>query len=152
MGYVTKIKSYKEIKENDIDAIVNSLPYYLRGPFDEAKKQSWGWPCYCDISLPKGNELIISGAYNISGDKAEEFWKYIQIELDKKGYDTTIIYEKNNIEEVQLEPGFKRLIDAISDFSLKMSESFRDLVHALVEYELTLEERKMEENKNESND
>lgn len=92
MGYIVKIKSYKEIKENDIDAIVHSLPDYLRGPFNEIKKQAWGWPCACDINLPKGNEVMISGAYSISGKKAEDFCKYIQTELDKKGYDTSIFY------------------------------------------------------------
>lgn len=92
MGYCIKLKSYKEIKESDVKSIIFSLPDYLRGPLDEAKEQTWGWPCVCDIHKPKENELIISGSYAMSGDKAQEFTSYIQKELDKMGYDTSISY------------------------------------------------------------
>ena len=90
MGYVVKLKSYKEIKESDIKSIIYSLPDYLRGPLDEIKETQWGWPCVCDVHKPDGNELMISGAYNISGTQAQNFVAYMQNELDKMGYDTSV--------------------------------------------------------------
>lgn len=175
MGYIIKIKSCKEFKEDDIDAIVHSLPDYLRGPFDEVKKQVWGWPCYCDINLPKGNEIIVSGAYGISGNKAEDFWKHIQTELDKKGYDTSIIYQEGvlfdeqiakdttniklykkeehlDIEEVELKSEYKKFCDAIVDFSDELMTVFKKLADAMYEYAKKIEEKRMEEQNNESND
>lgn len=109
MGYCIKLKSYKEIKENDIDMIVYHLPDYLRGPLDHVKKQEWGWPCVCDIHKPKDRELIISGSISISGDRAKEFTYYIQKELDKLGYDVQIQYSDDiqynicelNIDEIK---------------------------------------------------
>lgn len=92
MGYVVKLRSYKEIKESDIKSIIYSLPDYLRGPLDTVKEQQWGWPCVCDVHKPEGNELMISGAYNISGAQAQNFVTHMQNELDKLGYDTSISY------------------------------------------------------------
>lgn len=106
MGYCIKLKSYKEIKENDIDMIVYHLPDYLRGPLDHVKKQEWGWPCICDIHKPKDRELIISGSISISGDRAKEFTYYIQKELDKLGYDVQIQYSDDiqyNICELNID-------------------------------------------------
>ena len=97
MGYSIRLKSFKEIKEDDIDFIIYHLPDYLRGPYDTIKKQSWGWPCVCDILLPKGNIISITGASEISGKYAKEFCYYIQHELDKLGYDTNMYYSNGII-------------------------------------------------------
>lgn len=175
MGYIVKIKSYKEIKENDIDQIIYSLPDYLQGPFNQIKKQVWGWPCICDISLPKGNEIIISGAYNVSGNSAENFCRYIQTELDKLGYDTSIYYQEGvlfdeqttkntaniklyeqkehpDIEEVELKFEYKKFCDAIVDFSDELITVFKKLADAIYEYSKKIEEKRMEEQNNESDD
>lgn len=92
MGYCIKLISRKEIQEDDVKSIIFNLPDYLRGPLNDVKEQEWGWPCVCDIHKPNGKELIISGAYAISGEKAQDFTSYIQQALDKLGYDVDIAY------------------------------------------------------------
>lgn len=92
MGYCIKLISKKEIQESDIKSIIFNLPDYLRGPLDEVKEQEWGWPCVCDVNKPNGKELIISGAYAISGNKAQDFTSYIQQALDRLGYDVDVDY------------------------------------------------------------
>lgn len=92
MGYCIKLISKKEIQESDIKSIIFNLPDYLRGPLDEVKEQEWGWPCVCDVNKPNGKELIISGAYAISGNKAQDFTSYIQQALDRLGYDIDVAY------------------------------------------------------------
>lgn len=142
MGYYIKLKSYKEIKESDVKSIIFSLPDYLRGPFDEIKEQIWGWPCVCDIHKPKENELIISGSYAMSGDKAQEFTSYIQKELDKMGYDTCLEYterilsdeikmENTNVREVELKPEYNKAVKTLADFSDKAMESFKEAADSL---------------------
>lgn len=141
MGYYIKLKSYKEIKESDVKSIIYSLPDYLRGPIDTVKEQEWGWPCACDVHKPKGNELFISGAYNISGNLAQNFTTYIQNALDKMGYDTYYVVtfleyiedipsdeikmENTNVREVELKPEYEKAAKALSDFSDKAMESFK---------------------------
>ena len=151
MGYYIKLKSYKEIKESDVKSIVYSLPDYLRGPIDTVKEQEWGWPCACDVHKPKGNELLISGAYNISGNSAQNFTTYIQNALDEMGYDTCLEYTEGilfdevvtkndkcvklnpkvivdvpkDIQEVELKPEYEKAAKALSDFSDKAMESFK---------------------------
>lgn len=142
MGYCIKLKSYKEIKESDVKSIIFSLPDYLRGHLNEAKEQEWGWPCVCDIHKPKENELIISGSYAMSGDKAQEFTSYIQKELDKMGYDTYLEYiegipsdeikmENTNVREVELKPEYNKAVKTLADFSDKAMESFKEAADSL---------------------
>ena len=157
MGYCIKLKSYKEIKESDVKSIIFSLPDYLRGPLDEIKEQVWGWPCVCDIHKPKENELIISGSYAMSGDKAQEFTSYIQKELDKMGYDTYLEYIEGipsdevvtkddkcvklnpkvivdvpkDIQEVELKPEYNKAVKTLADFSDKAMESFKEAADSL---------------------
>ena len=92
MGYCIKLISKKEIRESDVKSIISKLPDYLRGPLDDVKEQEWGWPCVCDIHKPIKNELIISGSYAMSGNKAQDFTSYIQHALDELGYDVDIAY------------------------------------------------------------
>ena len=92
MGYCIKLVSKKEILESDVKSIIHNMPDYLRGPLNEVKEQEWGWPCICDIHKPIGQELTISGAYAMSGDKAEDFTAYMQHALDELGYDVDILY------------------------------------------------------------
>lgn len=92
MGYCIKLVSKKEILESDVKSIIHNMPDYLRGPLNEAKEQEWGWPCICDVSKPIGQEITISGAYAMSGDKAQDFTAYFQRALDELGYDVDILY------------------------------------------------------------
>ena len=157
MGYCIKLISYKEIKEEDVKSIIFSLPDYLRGPLDEAKEQTWGWPCVCDIHKPKGKELIISGAYVMSGDKAQNFTTYIQQELDKMGYDTSISYMNTvlfdeeaskddkkiklnpeinvDIPEVKLKDDYidaaARVAENLKEFNEKTTTSFKHAAEAM---------------------
>lgn len=156
MGYIIRIKANKEIKEQDIDNIVNELPDNLKGPMKSVGKQVWGWPCICDIILPKDNILEISGTYDISGHWAEQFVKFIQIKMDKKGYDTSIEYLEGvlfetsvskddrkiklnpeistSIPEVQLDPKYKSsgiAVDKIVKLGKNMQDSFDSTVKAM---------------------
>ena len=92
MGYCIKLISKKEIQEDDVKSIIFKLPDYLKGPLNDVKEQEWGWHCVCDVNKPNGKELIISGAYAMSGDKAQDFISYIQHALDELGYDVDIAY------------------------------------------------------------
>ena len=92
MGYCIKLISKKEIREDDVKSIIFNLPDYLKGPLNDVKEQEWGWPCVCDVNKPNGKELIISGSYAMSGDKAQDFTFYIKHALDKLGYDVDIAY------------------------------------------------------------
>ena len=92
MGYYIKLVSKKEIREDDVKSIIFKLPDYLKGSLNDIKEQKWGWPCVCDVNKPIGKELIISGSYAMSGDKAQDFTSYIQHALDELGYDVDIAY------------------------------------------------------------
>ena len=92
MGYCIKLVSKKEIREDDVKSIIFKLPDYLKGSLNDIKEQEWGWPCVCDVNKPNGKELIISGSYAMSGDKAQDFTSYIQHALDELGYDVDIAY------------------------------------------------------------
>ena len=92
MGYCIKLVSKKEIREDDVKSIIFKLPDYLKGSLNDIKEQEWGWPCVCDVNKPIGKELIISGSYAMSGDKAQDFTSYIQHALDELGYDVDIAY------------------------------------------------------------
>lgn len=135
MGYCIKLISYKEIKEEDVKSIIFSLPDYLRGPLDEVKEQTWGWPCVCDIHKPNGKELMISGAYVMSSEKAQEFTSYIQIALDKMGYDTCISYyvdaaagmaEKLKDFNEKTTTSFKHAAEAMSNFGSKAADLIKN--------------------------
>ena len=129
MGYCIKLVSKKKILESDVKSIIHNMPDYLRGPLDEVKEQIWGWPCICDVSKPIGQEITISGAYAMSGDKAQEFTDYFQRALDELGYDVDILYtdtvlfdeevskdDKSNIS-IFLHPSNKLFIFSILDVS-----------------------------------
>lgn len=176
MAYIIEMISKKrnfDIK--DIRQIVNNLPSELKGVYTKINEQEWGWPCYCDISKPIGNKITISGSYEISGATAEDFCRYFQFELDKYGYDVDVTYsegvlfeeqiskditnielykkeEHPDIEEVELKFEYKKLCDAIVDFSDELMTEFKKLADAMLEYAKKIEEKRMEEQNNESND
>lgn len=157
MGYCIKLVSKKEILESDVKSIIHNMPDYLRGSFNEAKEQEWGWPCICDVSKPIGQELIISGAYAMSGDKAQDFTSYIQHELDELGYDVDIAYTdgvlfdeiiskddkkiklnpeiKVDIPEVKLKDDYidsvARMTENLKDFNEKTTTSFKHAAEAM---------------------
>lgn len=92
MGYRCTLKANKNIKEQDVEEVLNTLPPYLSGPLGNTK-QSWGWSCGCDVYLPKRNQLDIGGSYSISGGIAEDFIKHIKRGLNNKGYTITTNWE-----------------------------------------------------------
>ena len=157
MGYCIKLVSKKEILESDVKSIIHNMPDYLRGPLNEAKEQEWGWPCICDVSKPIGQELTISGAYAMSGDKAQDFTTYFQRALDELGYDVDILYtdtvlfdektSKDNkkiklnpeinvdIPEVKLKDDYvdaaARMAENLKDFNEKTTTSFKHAAEAM---------------------
>ena len=157
MGYCIKLISKKEIQESDVKSIIFKLPDYLRGPLDDIKEQEWGWPCVCDIHKPIKNELTISGAYTISGNKAQDFTSYIQHALDELGYDVDIAYTNTvlfdeeiskddkkiklnpeiniDIPEVKLGEDYvdsaARMSEKLKDFNEKTTTSFKNAAEAM---------------------
>ena len=109
MGYCIKLVSKKEILESDVKSIIHNMPDYLRGPLNKVKEQEWGWPCICDIHKPIGQELTISGAYAMSGDKAEDFTAYMQHALDELGYDVDILYTDTVLFDEEISKDDKKI-------------------------------------------
>lgn len=141
MGYCIKLISKKEIKESDVKSIIFNLPDYLKGPLNDVKEQEWGWPCVCDVNKPNGKELIISGSYAMSGDKAQDFTSYIQHALDELGYDVDILYTDTILfdeeiskddKKIKLNPEINvdiprvKLRDDYVDAAARMAENLKD--------------------------
>ena len=157
MGYCIKLISKKEIREDDVKSIIFKLPDYLKGPLNDVKEQEWGWPCVCDVNKPNGKELIISGAYAISGNKAQDFTSYIQQALDRLGYDVDVAYtdtisfdEKLSRYDKKIKlnpeinidiPGVKlrddyvdaaaRVVENLKDFNERTTTSFKHAAEAI---------------------
>ena len=141
MGYCIKLVSKKEIREDDVKSIIFNLPDYLKGPLNDVKEQEWGWSCVCDVNKPNGKELIISGSYAMSGDKAEDFTAYMQHALDELGYDVDILYTDTVLfdeeiskddKKIKLNPKINvdipriKLRDDYVDAAARMSENLKD--------------------------
>lgn len=141
MGYCIKLVSKKKILESDVKSIIHNMPDYLRGPLNEAKEQEWGWPCICDVSKPIGQEITISGAYAMSGDKAQDFTTYFQRALDELGYDVDILYTDTVLfdeetskddKKIKLNPEINvhipevKLRDDYIDTAAKIAENLKD--------------------------
>ena len=141
MGYCIKLVSKKKILESDVKSIIHNMPDYLRGPLNEAKEQEWGWPCICDVSKPIGQEITISGAYTMSGDKAQDFTTYFQRALDELGYDVDILYTDTVLfdekiskddKKIKLNPEINvhipevKLRDDYIDTAAKIAENLKD--------------------------
>lgn len=134
MGYCIKLVSKKEILESDVKSIIHNMPDYLRGPLNKIKEQEWGWPCICDIHKPIGQELTISGAYAMSGNKAEDFTAYMQHALDELGYDVDILYTDTvakmaeNLKDFneKTTTSFKHAAEAMSNFGVKAADLVRN--------------------------
>lgn len=141
MGYCIKLISKKEIREDDVKSIIFKLPDYLKGPLNDVKEQEWGWPCVCDVNKPNGKELIISGSYAMSGDKAQDFTSYIQHALDELGYNVDIAYTysvlfdeivSKNDKKIKLNPEINvdiprvKLRDDYVDAAARMAENLKD--------------------------
>ena len=141
MGYCIKLVSKKEILESDVKSIIHNMPDYLRGPLNKIKEQEWGWPCICDVSKPIGQEITISGAYAMSGDKAQDFTTYFQRALDELGYDIDILYTDDkeisktvlfDDKKIKLNPEINvdiprvKLRDDYVDAAARMAENLKD--------------------------
>ena len=141
MGYCIKLVSKKEIREDDVKSIIFKLPDYLKGPLNNVKEQEWGWPCICDVSKPIGQEITISGAYAMSGDKAQDFTTYFQRALDELGYDVDILYTDTVLfdeetskddKKIKLNPEINvhipdvKLRDDYIDTAAKIAENLKD--------------------------
>lgn len=86
MGYRCTIKTDSYIDENDVQDMVDHIPETLQRYSFNNNKQVWGWSCACDIYKPEGNKIDIGGSYSISGDIAEDFVKYFELQLKVKNY------------------------------------------------------------------
>lgn len=141
MGYCIKLVSKKEIREDDVKSIIFNLPDYLKGPLNDVKEQEWGWSCIYDVHKPIGQELTISGAYAMSGDKAQDFTSYIQHALDELGYDVDILYTDTVLfdeeiskddKKIKLNPKINvdipriKLRDDYVDAAARMAENLKD--------------------------
>lgn len=135
MGYCIKLVSKKKILESDVKSIIHNMPDYLRRPLNEAKEQEWGWPCVCDVSKPIGQEITISGAYAISGDKAQEFTAYFQRALDELGYDVDILYTDTVLfdeetskddKKIKLNPEININIPKVNIPEIKLKDDYVD--------------------------
>ena len=141
MGYCIKLVSKKEIQKDDVKSIIFKLPDYLKGPLDEVKEQEWGWHCVCDVNKPNGKELIISGSYAMSGDKAQDFTSYIQHALNELGYNVDIAYTYSVLfdeivskddKKIKLNPEINvdiprvKLRDDYVDVAARMAENLKD--------------------------
>lgn len=92
MGWSANLTSNKGITFEEVDDIVNQLPEFLLLFGHRVSLNEWGWSAATDISKPKNNELIISGSYRISGDKAETMVNYLKEKLEDKGHEIQIKY------------------------------------------------------------
>lgn len=96
MGWSATITTSEEIVIKDIEDIIKEIPEGLRSGFlkqDIVPFNGWGWSAATDIQYPKGHQLMISGSYGISGNKAEKMANFLSEELNKKGYSTTIKFD-----------------------------------------------------------
>ena len=92
MGYSCHINSDREISESEIQTIVDNIPNTFKGficSLGADPKQSWGWSLACDIRLPTGKEVVVSGSYTASGSIAESFINHFVGELKKNGHEIT---------------------------------------------------------------
>jgi len=98
MSYSIYIKSDKEIKETDIESIIEELPEFYRN-FHSLKgsKQDWGWSLYTDIRLSDNKkELRVSGSFGMSGKHAEGMALQFMNGLLKRNY--KVICESEDYE------------------------------------------------------
>lgn len=79
MGWSMNLTADKPISEADVHAALTKIEEY------EPHKNEWGWTTSCDVSLPKGNSLHVSGAW-FSFDYATEFGRDLAAELRRRGY------------------------------------------------------------------
>ena len=90
MSWSCNIETDKDIKEKDVQDIIDNLPEkYTHSSlvnYGLKIRQIWGWTTRCDVYNPDKNSITIGGAYTISGDIAEEFVKYFENKLKKKDY------------------------------------------------------------------
>ena len=91
MSWSVTISAETDIKEEDIDDIVENFPENLsrKEAYTQIglkNKQDWGWSCATDIKKPKGKKITISGA-GFSRHLSRDMVSYIKKELREKGYE-----------------------------------------------------------------
>ncbi len=84
MGWTIKLISDKVITKEQVSSSLNNLPQNLKGSI--FGYQGWGWTAVVDVYNPKESELKLGGSYTHSGRFADEFSKYIALELSKFGH------------------------------------------------------------------
>jgi len=95
MSWSIRIKTDKEVNENDIDNIVANLPERYHGLLGEKmgfRKESWGWHTCVDIQKPVPGDkyLDLSGSCSISGYIACEMSDYMASCLRAKDYRASV--------------------------------------------------------------
>ncbi len=89
MGWSVYLTSNKEIKEKEIDEIVEDLPEKYSSSLGNSK-QSWGWSTGADISIRQDGSIRLSGSYGLSGKIAEDYSAYLKDRLENKGHNISI--------------------------------------------------------------
>lgn len=92
MRWYISLKSNKKITFDEAENIINQLPERLLFFGRIPHLNECGWNAITDISKPKGNELILSGSYGISNNKAEDMAKYLKEKLEDRGHNIAIEY------------------------------------------------------------
>lgn len=87
MGWSCTLTADHDIKEHDIDFLVDKLPEELQSSFPGMgpSKQTWGWSCATDIGKPQGRKIDISGAW-FSVEKSKHMVEFFRKELETLGY------------------------------------------------------------------
>lgn len=96
MGWSATIISNKKITIAEVEEIIRELPTSLIEGIlkqDVVPFNGWGWSAATDINLPRGNKLTISGAYTISGDKAEPMAEFLKSKLEENGHDIKVEFD-----------------------------------------------------------
>ncbi|QSF43420.1 hypothetical protein [Paenibacillus tianjinensis] len=90
MGWSIYIKTDRDIKENDVNDIIENLQetYSYPNDFGIKIRQQWGWIAAVDVSIRDKNTVMLSGSYSQSGAIAEEFSAYFQEQLQVLDYQT----------------------------------------------------------------
>lgn len=84
MGWSKELKADKALAFPDVEKVIDSLPFRLRGKY-MWKKQDWGWGMLTDICNPEGKVLCISGAF-YSEQYASSMARYLAKKLRELGY------------------------------------------------------------------
>ncbi|RXZ78110.1 hypothetical protein EBB07_29080 [Paenibacillaceae bacterium] len=91
VGWSIYFSSNKEIKDTEIDQIVENLPKKFSFSLGN-HRQPWGWSTGADISRRYENSISLSGSYGASGQIAEAYSEFLKVELEKYDHRIKVKY------------------------------------------------------------